>query len=73
MTIGSGGSVTLEPIVVPYGLMKHDVRKTPTAMRVLGFINTSAIHHRSSAPNVPSNVPSNEPLPQIPDVSDAAC
>ena len=48
--IGGGGRLSLEPIVVSYGLMKHDIRKTPLAMRVLGFINTSPIHQRNSAP-----------------------
>ena len=48
--IGGGGRLSLEPIVVSYGLMKHDVRKTPLAMRVLGFINTSAIQMRGDEP-----------------------
>ena len=41
--VGGGGHLLLEPIVISYGLMKHDVRKTPLAMCVLGFINTSPI------------------------------
>ena len=46
----------LEPIVVSYGLMKHDVCKTPRAMRVLGFINTSPIFLRDCEPlNVPTS------------------
>ena len=53
--VGGGGRLSLEPIVVSYGLMKHDVRKTPLAMRVLGFINTSPILLRDCAPlNVPT-------------------
>ncbi len=61
--IGGGGRLSLEPIVVSYGLMKHDIRKTPLAMRVLGFINTSPIHQRNSAPtNCPVPV-GTEPLP----------
>ena len=41
--VGGGGRLLLEPIVISYGLMKHDVHKTPLEMRVLGFINTSPI------------------------------
>ena len=61
--VGGGGRLSLEPIVVSYGLMKHDVRKTPLAMRVLGFINTSPIHHRNSAPNNRDVPVGTEPLP----------
>ncbi len=61
--IGSGGRLSLEPIVVSYGLMKHGIRKTPLAMRVLGFVNTSLIDQRHSAPtNCPVPV-GTEPLP----------
>ena len=50
-----GGCLLLEPIVISYGLMKHDVRKTPLAMRVLGFINTSPILLRGCEPlNAPT-------------------
>lgn len=73
--IGGGGRLSLEPIVVSYGLMKHDVRKTPLAMRVLGFINTSPIHHRNSAPSDRPVPTGTEPLPRnyaTKDVSDAA-
>jgi hypothetical protein len=60
--IGGGGHLSLEPIVVSYGLMKHGIRKTPLAMRVIGFINTSPIHQRNFAPtNCPVPVGS-EPL-----------
>ena len=53
--VGGGGRLSLEPIVVSYGLMKHDVRKTPLVMRVLGFINTSPILLRDCEPlNVPT-------------------
>ena len=40
--VGGGGRFLLEPIVISYGLMKHDMRKTPLARRVLGIINTSS-------------------------------
>jgi hypothetical protein len=53
--VGGGGRLSLEPIVISYGLMKHDVRKTPRAMRVLGFINTSPIVLRGEKPlNAPT-------------------
>jgi hypothetical protein len=47
---GGGGRLLLEPIVMSYELMKHDVRKTPLAMCVLGFINTSPILLRGCEP-----------------------
>jgi hypothetical protein len=62
--IGGGGRLSLEPIVVSYGLMRHDVRKTPLAMRVLGFINTSPIHHRNSEPSDRPVPTGTEPLPR---------
>lgn len=73
--IGGGGRLSLEPIVVSYGLMKHDVRKTPLAMRVLGFINTSPVIQRHSVPDDCSVPIGTEPLPRThatKDVSDAA-
>ena len=73
--IGGGGRLSLEPIVLSYGLMKHDVRKTPLPMRVLGFINTSPILQRNSAPNDRTVPTGTEPLPRgcaTKDVSDAA-
>jgi hypothetical protein len=50
--------------------MKHDIRKTPAAMRVLGFINTTPGHERDFAPGV---VRPDTPLPILPQsqVSDA--
>jgi hypothetical protein len=57
----------MEPITIQYGLMKHDVRKKPFAMRVLGYINCSITHSRSN-----SNPNRRTPLPRSPEVSDAA-
>ena len=48
--IGGGGRLSLEPIIVSYGLMRHDIRKTPAAMRVLGFINTTPEKERPFPP-----------------------
>ena len=48
--IGGGGKLSLEPIVVSYGLIAHDMRKTPAAMRVLGFINTTPFKERAFQP-----------------------
>ena len=68
--IGGGGKLSLEPIVISYGLMAHDIRKTPAAMRVLGFINTSPVKERSFQPG---EVRPNTPLPIVgpPHVSEA--
>ena len=48
--IGGGGRLSLEPIIVSYGLMRHDIRKTPAVMRVLGFINTTPEKERPFPP-----------------------
>jgi hypothetical protein len=48
--ISGGGKLSLEPIVVSYGLIAHDIRKTPAAMRVLGFINTTPFKERAFQP-----------------------
>jgi hypothetical protein len=68
--IGGGGKLSLEPIVISYGLMKHDIRKTPAAMRVLGFINTSPVKARAFQPG---ELRPNTPLPIVgaPHVSEA--
>ena len=68
--IGGGGKLSLEPIVVSYGLMAHDIRKTPAAMRVLGFINTTPVKERAFQPG---EVRPNTPLPIVgpPHVSEA--
>jgi hypothetical protein len=60
--IGGGGRLTLVPIVFSYGLMKHDIRKTPAAMRVLGFINTTPMKERDFSPCIPRP---NTPLPIV--------
>ncbi|KAI2511579.1 hypothetical protein MHU86_2833 [Fragilaria crotonensis] len=48
--IGGGGKLSLEPIVISYGLMAHDICKTSAAMRVLGFINTTPVKERAFQP-----------------------
>ena len=68
--IGGGGKLSLEPIVISYGLMAHDIRKTSAAMRVLGFINTTPVKERAFQPG---EVRQNTPLPIVgpPHVSEA--
>ncbi|KAI2500694.1 hypothetical protein MHU86_13777 [Fragilaria crotonensis] len=65
--ISGSGRLPMEPITIQYGLMKHDVRKKPFAMRVLGYINCSTTHSRSN-----SNPNRATPLPRSQEVSDAA-
>jgi len=37
--IDTFGRLKMEPITISHGLLKHSVRSTPAAMRILGFIN----------------------------------
>jgi Plavaka transposase len=38
------GRLAMEPLTMSYGLMKHKIRSSPSAMRILGYINHDAIH-----------------------------
>ncbi len=62
--IGGGGRLSLKPSDLSYGMMKQDVCKRPLAMRVRGFINTSPILQRNSAPNDRTLPTGTEPLPR---------
>ena len=37
--IDTYGRLRMEPVTISYGLMKHSIRSSPIAMRILGYIN----------------------------------
>ena len=49
-TIDMAGRINMEPITVSHGLLNHDIRRLPIAMRILGYI------HQSTPPQPPSGV-----------------
>jgi hypothetical protein len=73
---GGSGRLTVEPIMISSGLMKHSIRKLPYAMRVLGFICTeSTAHNQPDPPSAKEPLPGanyTPPLPNLAGVSDAA-
>jgi len=61
--VGGCGRLPLEPITMQYGLMQHDVRKKPEAMRVLGYIHPLNVDLQPAEPGVPVGPVTNAPLP----------
>jgi hypothetical protein len=45
------GRLAMEPITISYGLMKHQIRSSPLAMRVLGYINHEPLHEHEESMN----------------------
>jgi hypothetical protein len=43
--IDMAGRLQIEPMTLFHGLLNHDVRRLPSAMRVLGYINHSIPAH----------------------------
>jgi hypothetical protein len=41
----------MEPITISYGLMKHQIRSSPLAMQVLGYINHEPLHEQEESIN----------------------
>jgi hypothetical protein len=46
--IDLAGRLQMEPITISHGLLNHDIRRLPIAMRILGYI------HHSTPPHLPS-------------------
>jgi len=61
--VGGCGRLPLEPITMQYGLMQHDVRKKPEAMRVLGYIHPFFLNVdlQPAEPRVPVGPVTNAP------------
>jgi Plavaka transposase len=49
------GRLSMEPITISYGLMKRQIRNSPLAMRVLGYINHEPLHAKDSNEAVDPN------------------
>lgn len=50
------GRLAMEPLTMSYGLMKHKIRSSPSAMRILGYINHDAIHDREHEINLDNDL-----------------
>jgi len=44
-TIDHAGHLQMEPITISHGLLKHNIRSKPIAMRILGYVNHSTPAH----------------------------
>ena len=51
--IDTYGRLRMEPVTISYGLMKHSIRSSPIAMRILGYINHYT--HKDDDENQPVN------------------
>ena len=78
--IDMAGRLQMEPLTISHGLLNHDVRRLPSAMRILGYINHSTPTHLPTDSeidlnfNAPTNLPKGvalvkDPLPRPDDVS----
>ena len=63
----------MEPLTISHGLLRHNIRKDPAAVRILGYINLSPVHKSDDPPTTyhPSNS-NGEHLPKLNGVSAAA-
>ena len=46
--IDSSSRLQMEPLTVSHGLLKHEFRSHPSAMRILGYINLQPVHYTAS-------------------------
>ena len=52
--IDTGSRLQMEPLTISHGLLKHEFRCQPSAMRILGYINLLPVHyHASRLPMLP--------------------
>jgi hypothetical protein len=70
----SGGSrLQMEPLTISHGLLRHNIRKDPAAVRILGYINLSPLHKSDDPPTAnPPSHSNGEHLPKLNGVSAAA-
>ena len=47
--IDASSRLQMEPLTMSHGLLKHEFRSQPSAMRILGYINLSPVHYRASS------------------------
>jgi hypothetical protein len=53
----SGSRLQMEPLTISHGLLKHNIRKQPAAVRILGLINLGPAHKRSDDDPLVSPIP----------------
>lgn len=69
------GRLQMEPVTISHGLLNHNIRRLPIAMRILGYMNHSTpAHHPTGGAldpvfNMPANLPKDvvlmkDPLPR---------
>ena len=63
----------MEPLTISHGLLRHNIRKDPAAVRILGYINLSPLHKSDDPPTAnPPSHSNGEHLPKLNGVSAAA-
>ena len=62
--IDMAGRLQMEPITISHGLLNHDVRRLPSAMRVLGYINHSTPAHLPADAKIDLNFNTPTDLPK---------
>lgn len=60
--IDMAGRLQMEPITISHGLLNHTMRRLPSAMRILGYINHSTPAHLPTSADVDSEFNSPEEL-----------
>ncbi|KAI2493153.1 hypothetical protein MHU86_21376 [Fragilaria crotonensis] len=60
--IDMAGRLQMEPITISHGLLNHTMRRLPSAMRILGYINHSTPAHLPTSADVDSDFNSPEDL-----------
>ena len=60
--IDMAGRLQMEPITISHGLLNHTMRRLPSAMRILGYINHSTPAHLPTSADVDSEFNSPEDL-----------
>ena len=62
--INMAGLLQMEPISILHGLLNHDVRRLPSAMRILGYINHSTPAHLPADAKIDLNFNTPTDLPK---------
>jgi hypothetical protein len=72
----SSSRLQMEPLTISLGIFKHDIRKEPAAVRILGLINLGPAHKRTDTDPLVSPIPhsykAEDHLPIMKGVSTAA-
>jgi hypothetical protein len=72
----SSSRLQMEPLAISLGIFKHDIRKEPAAVRILGLMNLGSAHKRTDTDPLVSPIPhsykAEDHLPIMKGVSTAA-